>query len=142
MLSDPVLIAGEIIGGAFSAGATIYVARSANFIRKRQVHDQDEVERRKVDAEAYDRAKRIYEDLVDDLSTQLKNLRSQSHETQVEYNGLQRELWKEQNNVQALSKRIVDLQDNLQQMEAQITKMENTIMTLRQKLAVAGITDN
>lgn len=125
-----------------AAIATVYVSWAANKVRKQQIVDHRELDRRKVDAEAYDRARGIYEGLVNELEGQLKTLRGQSHETQVEYDKLQKELWREQNSVYALHKQIASLESKLQSMEFQIGQMEDTISSLRRRLTAAGIDTN
>jgi chromosome segregation ATPase len=86
---------------------------------------QAELERTKVDAEAYTRAKIIYEAALERLERQLDRVSEHSHKVSDE-------LMKEQDTSLSLRSQIRTLQD-------QIARLERTVSELRRHLSSAGI---
>lgn len=136
-------VAAEAISGTAvglpSAVFAAYAAVQAAKVKRKQVEYQAASERRRVDAEAYDRAKKIYESLVGELEAQLKTLRTQTRETQTAYDNLQRELWKEQRNVTERNTQILALEAKMHAMTQQVEDMEHTISDMRRRLIAAGL---
>ncbi|MBO4272373.1 hypothetical protein [Microbispora triticiradicis] len=100
-----------------SLGAAGFSARSANRSTK--------VEESKVDAEAYQRAKAVYESALDTMEEQLKQVRER-------LDVVTNQLTQEQDASIALRRQVRDLQ-------TQLAAMEQTVADLRIQLSKAGI---
>ncbi|GAA1618164.1 hypothetical protein GCM10009733_013120 [Nonomuraea maheshkhaliensis] len=122
----------QIAVGAVPLGVAYMAFRSATDANKKtqetsllQVERQAELERSKVDAEAFIRAKTIYEDALSQLEKQL--VRMQTHTSQVST-----DLATEQSASTAM-------RDQINRLQAQIRALERTVVTLRTQLISAGL---
>ncbi|UBU13636.1 hypothetical protein [Nonomuraea gerenzanensis] len=129
MLTD-ILI--QVAIGAVPLGVAYLAFRSATDANKKthqtallQVERQAELERSKVDAEAFLRAKTIYEDALDQLEKQLTRMQSQAAQVSAD-------LTEEQTSSSAMRERI-------RRLEAQIRALDRTVVTLRTQLLAAGL---
>ncbi|GAA4934484.1 septal ring factor EnvC (AmiA/AmiB activator) [Nonomuraea thailandensis] len=129
MLTD-ILI--QVAIGAVPLGVAYLAFRSATDANRKthqtallQVERQAELERSKVDAEAFLRAKTIYEDALDQLEKQLTRMQSQA--TQVST-----DLAEEQTASTAM-------RDQIRRLQAQIRALDRTVVTLRTQLLTAGL---
>ncbi|MEU1727304.1 hypothetical protein ACNF49_03925 [Actinomadura sp. ATCC 39365] len=90
-----------------------------------QVEHQAEVERSKVDAEAFIRAKTIYEDALAQMEKQMTRMQGQASQ-------LGAELVNEQSSS-------VAMRDQIRRLQAQIRALERTVLVLRSQLVDAGL---
>ncbi|MDP4500378.1 hypothetical protein [Nonomuraea turcica] len=90
-----------------------------------QAEHQAEIERSKVDAEAFLRAKTIYEDALTQMERQMSRVHSQATQ-------LSTDLITEQSTSTAM-------RDQIRRLQAQIRALERTVMTLRTQLVAAGL---
>lgn len=125
----------QIAIGAVPLGVAWFAYKSATDANKKTAEAaalaaerQAEIERSKVDAEAFNRAKAIYEDALAQLERQLDRV-------QVQFERLNEQLAKEQDSSFAMRNQIRTLQ-------AQIALLERTVSALRTQLIHAGITPN
>ena len=118
--------------GTVPLGVAAFAYKSATDANRRNqetaqhaAERQSELERTKVDAEAYLRAKAFYEDALALLERQLGRVQSQSEKFAAQ-------LVDEQNTSSALRSQMYALQ-------AQLTALDTTVNLLRQRLAAAGL---
>ncbi|MFF4620147.1 hypothetical protein [Nonomuraea jabiensis] len=90
-----------------------------------QAERQAELERSKVDAEAFLRAKTIYEDALSQMEKQLGRVQNQASQ-------LSTDLVSEQSTATAM-------RDQIGQLQAQIRALERTVVALRAQLIAAGM---
>ncbi|WP_431920573.1 hypothetical protein [Nonomuraea jabiensis] len=90
-----------------------------------QAERQAELERSKVDAEAFLRAKTIYEDALSQMEKQLSRVQNQASQ-------LSTDLVSEQSTATAM-------RDQIGQLQAQIRALERTVVALRAQLIAAGM---
>ncbi|MCF6467595.1 hypothetical protein FAF44_04095 [Nonomuraea sp. MG754425] len=90
-----------------------------------QVERQAELERSKVDADAFLRAKTIYEDALTQMERQLNRMQSQADQVSAD-------LTTEQTSSTAM-------RDQIRRLQAQIRALERTVVTLRTQLLAAGL---
>ncbi|MEV0613640.1 hypothetical protein AB0I81_09980 [Nonomuraea sp. NPDC050404] len=90
-----------------------------------QVERQAELERSKVDAEAFVRAKTIYEDALNQMEKQLARMQGQADQVTADLAG-------EQTASTAM-------RDQIRLLQAQIRALERTVVTLRAQLLAAGL---
>ncbi|MEW9555962.1 hypothetical protein [Nonomuraea sp. NPDC050783] len=90
-----------------------------------QAERQAEMERSKVDAEAFLRAKTIYEDALSQLERQMERVQTQSDQ-------LNSDLVAEQSSSTAM-------RDHIRRLQAQIRALERTVVALRTQLVGAGL---
>lgn len=116
----------QVIVGAVPIGVAILSYRAAAEAARRSeaatiaaAERQAEIERTKVDAEAFQRAKQIYESALERLQTQLDQV-------QAECDRLNTELAQER--------------ETSQRLREQIARLERTVAALRRQLVGAGIT--
>ncbi|MEV0997193.1 hypothetical protein [Nonomuraea sp. NPDC050202] len=129
MLTD-ILI--QVAIGAVPLGVAYLAFRSATDANRKthqtallQVERQAELERSKVDAEAFLRAKTIYEDALDQLEKQLTRMQSQADQVSTD-------LVEEQSASTAM-------RDQIRRLQAQIRALDRTVITLRAQLMAAGL---
>ncbi|GAA2208559.1 hypothetical protein GCM10009850_040170 [Nonomuraea monospora] len=129
MLTD-ILI--QVAIGAVPLGVAYLAFRSATDANKKthqtallQVERQAELERSKVDAEAFLRAKTIYEDALDQLEKQLNRMQSQASQVSSD-------LAEEQTASTAM-------RDQIRRLQAQIRALDRTVVSLRTQLLAAGL---
>ncbi|TYB45899.1 hypothetical protein FXF51_59755 [Nonomuraea sp. PA05] len=129
MLTD-ILI--QVAIGAVPLGVAYLAFRSATDANKKthqtallQVERQAELERSKVDAEAFLRAKTIYEDALDQLEKQLTRMQSQASQVSSD-------LAEEQTASTAM-------RDQIRRLQAQIRALDRTVVSLRTQLLAAGL---
>lgn len=122
----------QIIIGAVPLGVAYLSYRAASDANRRTeaaalaaAEQQAQLERTKVDAEAFSRAKSIYEDALEKLQAQLDRVNEQSHK-------IADELIEEQNASLALRSQVRTLRD-------QIIRLERTVALLRRQLIEAGV---
>ncbi|WP_188188834.1 hypothetical protein [Nonomuraea sp. SYSU D8015] len=118
--------------GVVPLGVAYLAFRSATDANKKtqqtallQAERQAEIERSKVDAEAFVRAKTIYEDALSQMEKQMERL--QSHSAQ-----LSTDLANEQSTSTAM-------RDHVRTLQAQIRALERTVIALRAQLVAAGL---
>ncbi|NUR86050.1 MAG: hypothetical protein HOY71_18370 [Nonomuraea sp.] len=118
--------------GAVPLGVAYLAFRSATDASKKthqtallQAEHQAEVERSKVDAEAFIRAKTIYEDALAQMEKQMSRVQSQASQ-------LGAELVDEQSGS-------VVMRDQIRQLQAQIRALERTVAALRTQVVEAGM---
>ncbi|MER6003810.1 hypothetical protein ACIHFD_25190 [Nonomuraea sp. NPDC051941] len=90
-----------------------------------QAERQAELERSKVDAEAFLRAKTIYEDALSQMEKQLSRVQNQASQLSTDLIG-------EQSTTTAM-------RDQIGQLQAQIRALERTVVALRAQLIAAGM---
>ncbi|MFG1708445.1 hypothetical protein ACFLIM_35115 [Nonomuraea sp. M3C6] len=90
-----------------------------------QAERQAELERSKVDAEAFARAKTIYEDALSQMERQLARMQNQAAQVNAD-------LASEQSGSTAM-------RDQIRRLQAQIRALERTVITLRAQLVAAGL---
>jgi archaellum component FlaC len=90
-----------------------------------QAERQAELERSKVDAEAFLRAKTIYEDALSQMEKQLSRVQNQASQLSTDLIG-------EQSTATAM-------RDQIGQLQAQIRALERTVVALRAQLIAAGM---
>ncbi|MGW0192291.1 hypothetical protein [Nonomuraea sp. NPDC003201] len=90
-----------------------------------QAERQAELERSKVDAEAFLRAKTIYEDALSQMEKQLSRVQNQASQLGADLIG-------EQGTTTAM-------RDQIGQLQAQIRALERTVVALRAQLIAAGM---
>ncbi|MEV4361744.1 hypothetical protein ACWEPL_35920 [Nonomuraea sp. NPDC004186] len=90
-----------------------------------QAERQAELERSKVDAEAFLRAKTIYEDALSQMEKQLNRVQNQASQLSTDLIG-------EQSTTTAM-------RDQIGQLQAQIRALERTVVALRAQLIAAGM---
>ncbi|MBE1589145.1 hypothetical protein ACFPOI_35110 [Nonomuraea angiospora] len=90
-----------------------------------QAERQAELERSKVDAEAFLRAKTIYEDALSQMEKQLSRV-------QIQASQLSTDLITEQSTATAM-------RDQIGRLQAQIRALERTVVALRAQLVAAGM---
>jgi septal ring factor EnvC (AmiA/AmiB activator) len=90
-----------------------------------QAERQAEFERSKVDAEAFSRAKTIYEDALTQLERQMGRVQNQASQ-------LSTDLATEQSTS-------VAMRDHIRQLQTQIRALERTVVALRAQLVAAGM---
>ncbi|MEW1838947.1 hypothetical protein AB0392_13410 [Nonomuraea angiospora] len=90
-----------------------------------QAERQAELERSKVDAEAFLRAKTIYEDALSQMEKQLSRV-------QIQASQLSTDLISEQSTATAM-------RDQIGRLQAQIRALERTVIALRAQLVAAGM---
>ncbi|MEV4167813.1 hypothetical protein [Nonomuraea sp. NPDC049709] len=129
MLTD-VLI--QIAIGIVPLGVAYLAFRSATDANRKthqtallQVERQAELERSKVDAEAFLRAKTIYEDALSQLEKQLARMQGQAAQVGAD-------LATEQD-------ASTSMRDQIRRLQAQIRALERTVLTLRAQLLAAGL---
>lgn len=118
--------------GVVPLGVAYLAFRSATDANKKtqqtalmQAERQAEIERSKVDAEAFVRAKTIYEDALNQMEKQMGRL--QSHSAQLSTDLV---------NEQSTS---VAMRDHIRRLQAQIRALERTVIALRTQLVAAGL---
>ncbi|SPL94113.1 unnamed protein product [[Actinomadura] parvosata subsp. kistnae] len=122
----------QVAIGAVPLGVAYLAFRSATDANRKthqtallQVERQAELERSKVDAEAFLRAKTIYEDALDQLEKQLTRMQSQASQVSTD-------LAAEQSASTAM-------RDQIRRLQAQIRALDRTVVTLRAQLLAAGM---
>ncbi|MCK2214427.1 hypothetical protein MF672_011585 [Actinomadura sp. ATCC 31491] len=122
----------QIAIGAVPLGVAYLAFRSATDANKKtqqtallQAERQAELERSKVDAEAFLRAKSIYEDALSQLERQMERVHTQSSQ-------LSADLLAEQSSSTAM-------RDHIRRLQAQIRALERTVVALRTQLVAAGL---
>jgi septal ring factor EnvC (AmiA/AmiB activator) len=90
-----------------------------------QVERQAELERSKVDAEAFLRAKTIYEDALNQMEKQLTRMQGQAAQVTAD-------LTTEQS-------ASTEMREQIRRLQAQIRALERTVVTLRAQLLSAGL---
>ncbi|QYC37795.1 hypothetical protein Nocox_00795 [Nonomuraea coxensis DSM 45129] len=90
-----------------------------------QAERQAELERSKVDAEAFTRAKIIYEDALSQMERQMERVQSQATQ-------LGGDLLAEQSSSTAM-------REHIRRLQAQIRALERTVVALRTQLVAAGL---
>ncbi|MEV5499641.1 hypothetical protein AB0M50_30005 [Nonomuraea fuscirosea] len=122
----------QVAVGAVPLGVAYMAFRSATDANKKtqetsllQVERQAELERSKVDAEAFIRAKTIYEDALSQLERQLVRMQTQASQVSTD-------LATEQSASTAM-------RDQINRLQAQIRALERTVVTLRTQLISAGL---
>ncbi|MFI7708293.1 hypothetical protein [Nonomuraea sp. NPDC049480] len=122
----------QLAVGVVPLGVAYLAFRSATDANKKtqqtalmQAERQAEIERSKVDAEAFLRAKTIYEDALSQMETHMGRL--QSHSAQ-----LSTDLTNEQSTSTAM-------RDHIRRLQAQIRALERTVIALRTQLVAAGL---
>ncbi|MEU6788268.1 hypothetical protein ABZ912_54530 [Nonomuraea angiospora] len=90
-----------------------------------QAERQAELERSKVDAEAFLRAKTIYEDALSQMEKQLNRVQTQASQLSTDLMG-------EQSTATAM-------RDQIGRLQAQIRALERTVVALRAQLIAAGM---
>ncbi|MGN9837667.1 hypothetical protein ACTMTI_06060 [Nonomuraea sp. H19] len=128
-LSDILL---QLAVGGVPLGVAYLAFRSATDANKKtqqtalmQAERQAELERSKVDAEAFLRAKTIYEDALSQMEKQMARVQSQSAQ-------LTADLANEQSTSTAM-------RDQSRRLQAQIRALERTVIALRAQLVAAGL---
>jgi septal ring factor EnvC (AmiA/AmiB activator) len=128
-LSD-VLI--QLAVGVVPLGVAYLAFRSATDANKKtqqttlaQAERQAEIERSKVDAEAFLRAKSIYEDALTQMEKQMGRVQTQATQ-------LSADLLAEQSMSTAM-------RDQIRRLQAQIRALERTVISLRTQLVAAGL---
>jgi septal ring factor EnvC (AmiA/AmiB activator) len=128
-LSDILL---QFAVGAVPLGVAYLAFRSATDANKKtqqtalmQAERQAELERSKVDAEAFLRAKTIYEDALSQMEKQMARVQTQSGQ-------LSADLVNEQSTATAM-------RDQVRRLQAQIRALERTVIALRAQLVAAGL---
>lgn len=123
----------QIAIGAVPIGVAYFAYRSATDANRRTqeaavlaAERQAELERNKVDAEAFQRARQIYEDALASLEKQLDRVQSQADR-------LSEQLAREQDSSNAM-------RDQVRALQGQIAVLERTVSTLRRQLISAGVT--
>jgi septal ring factor EnvC (AmiA/AmiB activator) len=118
--------------GVVPLGVAYLAFRSATDANKKtqqtallQAERQAEFERSKVDAEAFTRAKTIYEDALTQMERQLGRVQSQAAQ-------LGGELADEQSGSSAM-------RDQIRRLQAQIRALERTVVAMRGQLVEAGL---
>ncbi|WP_345566665.1 hypothetical protein [Nonomuraea rosea] len=118
--------------GIVPIGVAYLAFRSATDANKKtqqtavlQAERQAELERSKVDADAFVRAKTIYEDALNQMERQVARVQTQA-------NQVSSDLVTEQSGATAM-------RDQIRQLQAQIRAMERTVITLRSQLLAAGL---
>ncbi|TMR08242.1 hypothetical protein ETD86_48590 [Nonomuraea turkmeniaca] len=118
--------------GVVPLGVAYLAFRSATDANKKtqqtavaQAECQAEIERSKVDAEAFLRAKTIYEDALSQMEKQMGRVHTQADQ-------LSSDLIAEQ----SIS---VAMRDQIRRLQAQIRALERTVITLRTQLVAAGL---
>lgn len=132
MASDATSLLIQFAVGVVPLGVAFFAYRSATDANKKtqitalaQAERAAEIERSKVDADAFARAKAIYEDALTQLEKQLDRV-------QVQFERLNEQLAKEQDFSNSLRNQVNTLQQ-------QISTLERTVTTLRRQLIAAGI---
>ncbi|MFC5827717.1 hypothetical protein [Nonomuraea insulae] len=122
----------QIAVGIVPLGVAYMAFRSATDANKKtqqtallQVERQAELERSKVDAEAFLRAKTIYEDALSQLEKQLARMQTQAAQVNTD-------LATEQSSSTAM-------RDQIGRLQAQIRALERTVVTLRTQLRSVGL---
>ncbi|MFI6631351.1 hypothetical protein ACIBI7_20975 [Nonomuraea fuscirosea] len=122
----------QVAVGAVPLGVAYMAFRSATDANKKtqetsllQVERQAELERSKVDADAFIRAKTIYEDALSQLERQLVRMQTQASQVSTD-------LASEQSASTAM-------RDQINRLQAQIRALERTVVTLRAQLISAGL---
>ncbi|MET8864023.1 hypothetical protein ABZW11_13810 [Nonomuraea sp. NPDC004580] len=122
----------QIAVGVVPLGVAYLAFRSATDANRKtheaallQVERQAELERSKVDAEAYTRAKTIYEDALSQLERQLARTQGQAEQVSAD-------LTTEQDMSKAM-------RDQIRRLQAQIRALERTVIALRAQLLAAGL---
>jgi septal ring factor EnvC (AmiA/AmiB activator) len=128
-LSDILL---QLAVGIVPIGVAYLAFRSATDANKKtqqtallQAERQAVFERTKVDADAFGRAKTIYEDALTQLEKQLARMQTQANQVSTD-------LASEQSSSTAM-------RDQIRQLQAQIRALERTVVTLRAQLMAAGL---
>lgn len=123
----------QIAVGAVPLGVAWFAFRSATDANRRtqetaaaSAERQAELDRTKVDAEAYGRAKAIYEDALAQLEKQLDRMQRQ-------FDSLNEQLAKEQDTSNALRAQLTSLR-------TQLHTLERTVASYRRSLITAGLT--
>jgi septal ring factor EnvC (AmiA/AmiB activator) len=118
--------------GIVPIGVAYLAFRSATDANKKtqqtavlQAERQAELERSKVDADAFVRAKTIYEDALNQMERQVARVQTQA-------NQVSSDLVTEQSGTTAM-------RDQIRQLQAQIRALERTVITLRSQLLAAGL---
>jgi septal ring factor EnvC (AmiA/AmiB activator) len=118
--------------GIVPLGVAYLAFRSATDANKKtqqtallQAERQAELERSKVDAEAFTRAKTIYEDALTQMEKQVARVQSQAAQFSTDLAGEQ---------VGA-----ADMRDQIRRLQAQIRALERTVAALRAQLVAAGL---
>ncbi|SEG76915.1 hypothetical protein SAMN05444920_104430 [Nonomuraea solani] len=122
----------QIGTGIVPLGVAYLAFRSATDANKktqqtalRQAERQAEVERSKVDAEAFLRAKTIYEDALSQMEKQLTRMQGQAAQVGAD-------LASEQS-------ASTEMRDQIRRLQAQIRALERTVISLRTQLVTAGL---
>ncbi|MFC4111601.1 hypothetical protein [Nonomuraea zeae] len=122
----------QLAVGIVPIGVAYLAFRSATDANKKtqqtallQAERQAELERTKVDADAYVRAKTIYEDALTQMEKQVARVQSQA-------NQFSSDLATEQSGATAM-------RDQIRQLQAQIRALERTVNALRNQLLAAGL---
>ncbi|MFF4777509.1 hypothetical protein ACFY05_32100 [Microtetraspora fusca] len=123
----------QVAIGAVPLGVAAFAYRSATDANRRTqetavtaAERQAELERTKVDAEAFARARQIYEDALAQLEKQLDRVQAQADR-------LSAQLAQEQDASNTM-------RDQVRALQGQISTLERTVGTLRRQLISAGIT--
>ncbi|HEX4815993.1 MAG TPA: hypothetical protein VFV66_24885 [Nonomuraea sp.] len=131
-MSGPIDILIQLAVGVVPLGVAYLAFRSATDANKKthqaallQAERQAEIERSKVDAEAFLRAKSIYEDALAQMEKQMERVRTQAAQ-------LNSDLANEQSSSTAM-------RDHIRRLQAQIRALERTVVALRAQLVAAGL---
>ncbi|MFG2071827.1 hypothetical protein SAMN05421874_11942 [Nonomuraea maritima] len=129
LLSDIII---QIAIGIVPLGVAYLAFRSATDANHKtqqttilQVERQAELERSKVDAEAFLRAKTIYEDALNQMEKQLHRIQDQAKQVSTD-------LAHEQSSSTAM-------REQIRRLQAQIRALERTVFALRAQLLAAGL---
>ncbi|MEU6713815.1 hypothetical protein ABZ897_20265 [Nonomuraea sp. NPDC046802] len=131
-MSAPNEVLLQVAIGAVPLGVAYLAFRSATDANKKtqqtallQAERQAELDRSKVDAEAFVRAKTIYEDALSQMEKQLARVQSQAAQVGID-------LASEQSTASAM-------RDQIRRLQAQIRALERTVTRLRDQLVTAGL---
>ncbi|MFC4014340.1 hypothetical protein ACFOY2_44445 [Nonomuraea purpurea] len=131
-MSAPNEVLLQVAIGAVPLGVAYLAFRSATDANKKtqqtallQAERQAELDRSKVDAEAFVRAKTIYEDALSQMEKQLARVQSQATQVGID-------LASEQSTASAM-------RDQIRRLQAQIRALERTVTRLRDQLVTAGL---
>ena len=116
-MNTPLIIAGLSLLGSLSAGYMAYRAST----------QANKISDKKVDADAYERARTFYEKLLSDADRQLDRLRTQTDRMQDELSSMNTKLLTEQENSSSLK-------DHVRNLQRQVLGLEQTVETLNLQL--------
>jgi chromosome segregation ATPase len=124
-----------LIAGRASVRANKITAQSA----ERVAEQQAEAERNRVEAEAFKRAKEIYNDAINELREELDRIRTAYERTQEQLDKLNDKLLLERTSSQEVREQLHSAQREMAQMRLRIEDLERTIGRLRQQIITAGL---